>query len=170
MANRILEEIRQTRPFVSRQEEAVLNIVRTADALKRGGELLFRRHGITSAQYNVLRILRGAGEGGLHCNGIAERMITAEPDITRLLMRMERLGLLVRHRNGDDRRMVTAIATERGLRLLDEIDAPLRELQKRQLALLSEDEIEALISGLEKVREGGAHPEESKRSSLRMTP
>lgn len=156
MANRILEEIRQTRPFATQQEEAVLNIVRTADALKRGGELLFRRHGITSAQYNVLRILRGAGNRGLHCSAIAERMITAEPDVTRLLMRMERLGLLVRHRDSSDRRMVTAIATAGGLQLLDELEAPLRELQERQFAMLSEDEIEALTDGLEKVREGTA--------------
>jgi DNA-binding MarR family transcriptional regulator len=153
LANRILEEIRQTRPFERRQEEATLNIVRTADTLKRGGELLFRRSGITSAQYNVLRILRGARDRGLHCNAIAERMITAEPDITRLLMRMERLGLIVRHRDTDDRRMVTAMATERGLQLLDELETPLRELQERAFALLSEGEIEALIHGLEKVRE-----------------
>ena len=156
MANRILEEIKQIRPFATLQEEAVLNIVRTADALKRDGELLFRRHGITSAQYNVLRILRGAGDRGLHCSAVAERMITAEPDITRLLMRMERLGLLVRHRNTGDRRMVTAIATDRGLQLLDELEAPLRELQEQQFVLLSDDEIEVLITGLEKVRDGVA--------------
>lgn len=156
MANRILEEIRQTRPFASQREEAALNIVRTADAIKRGGELLFRRHGITSAQYNVLRILRGAGDRGLHCGAIAERMITAEPDITRLLMRMERLGLLVRHRDAADRRMVTAIATDHGLQLLEELEVPLRELLKKQFALLSEGEIEALIGGLEKVRESTA--------------
>jgi len=156
VAHRILEEIRQTRPFATQQEEAALNIVRTADALKRGGELLFRRHGITSAQYNVLRILRGAGDRGLHCSAIAERMITAEPDITRLLMRMERLGLLMRQRDSADRRMVTAIATERGLQLLVELEAPLRKLQERQFALLSQDEIDALIDGLEKVRAGVA--------------
>ena len=156
MANRILEEIRQTRPFARLEEEAALNIVRTADALKRGGEQLFRRHGITSAQYNVLRILRGAGDRGLHCSAVAERMITAEPDITRLLMRMERLGLLVRHRDNTDRRMVTAIATDRGLQLLDELETPLRRLQERQFALLSEREIGTLIGGLEKVREGVA--------------
>jgi DNA-binding MarR family transcriptional regulator len=153
VAHRILEEIRQTRPFATQQEEAALNIVRTADALKRGGEMLFRRHGITSAQYNVLRILRGAGDRGLHCGAIAERIITAEPDITRLLMRMERLGLLVRQRDSADRRMVTAVATERGLQLLEELDAPLRKLQERQFSLLNEDEIEALIGSLEKVRE-----------------
>ena len=154
MANRILEEIRQTRPFATLEEEAALNIVRTADALKRGGELLFRRHGITSAQYNVLRILRGAGDRGLHCSAIAERMITAEPDITRLLMRMERLSLLVRQRDKSDRRMVTSIATERGLQLLVELEGPLRELQEQQFRLLSDEEIGALIDGLEKVREG----------------
>ena len=153
MANRIGEEIRQTRPFDSRRQEAALNILRTADTLKRGLDLLLKRHGITSAQYNVLRILRGAGEHGLHCGGIAERMITAEPDITRLLVRMERLGLLVRQRDVADRRMVKAIATECGLHLLDEAESPLRELQEHQFALLRDDEIDALVGGLVKVRE-----------------
>jgi len=152
MANRILEEIRQTKPFESSRQEAALNVMRTADALKRGLDLLLKRHGITSAQYNVLRILRGAGERGLHCSGIAERMITAEPDITRLLMRMERLGLLERRRDGIDRRMVTAFATERSLQLLDEVEMPLHDLQEHHFALLSDRDIEALIGGLEKVR------------------
>jgi DNA-binding MarR family transcriptional regulator len=153
LANRILEELRQTRPFENRQQEAALNILRTADALKRGLDLLLKRHGITSAQYNVLRILRGAGERGLHCGGIAERMITAEPDVTRLLTRMERLGLLVRRRDGSDRRVVTAFATQRGLQVLDEVQGPLRGLLHRQFALLNGDETVGLISALEKVRE-----------------
>ncbi|MGA9567881.1 MAG: MarR family transcriptional regulator [Candidatus Korobacteraceae bacterium] len=153
MAKRILEELRQTRPFEDRRQEAALNILRTADVLKRGLEVVLKKHGITSAQYNVLRILRGADAHGLHCGGIAERMITAEPDITRLLTRMERLSLLVRRRDGTDRRMVTAFAAERGLQLLDELHEPLRELQQRQFALLSDDEIDALIEGLEKIRE-----------------
>jgi DNA-binding MarR family transcriptional regulator len=153
MPNRMLEEIKQTRPFTSRQEEAALNILRTADTLKRGAETLLKRHGITSAQYNVLRILRGAGARGLHCSGIAERMITAEPDVTRLLTRMEKLGLLVRRRESDDRRVVTVTITERGLRLLREVEQPLRELQRQQFALLSDDELGELIAGLEKVRE-----------------
>ena len=153
MPNRMLEEIKQTRPFTSRQQEAALNVLRTADALKRGVELLLKRHGISSTQYNVLRILRGAGADGLHCGGIAERLITAEPDITRLLMRMEKLGLLVRRRDSCDQRVVTATATKRALKLLDEVEIPLRRLQKQQFALLSEDEVATLIEGLEKVRE-----------------
>jgi DNA-binding MarR family transcriptional regulator len=127
--------------------------LRTADALKRGGEALLKRHGISSAQYNVLRILRGAGARGLHCSGIAERMITAEPDMTRLLTRMEKLGLLVRRRGIEDRRVVTANISERGLRLLRELEQPLRELQARQFALLSDGEMKSLIEGLERVRE-----------------
>jgi DNA-binding MarR family transcriptional regulator len=111
MPNRMLEEIKQTRPFTSRQQEAALNILRTADVLKRGVESVLKRHGISSAQYNVLRILRGAGARGLHCSGIAERMITAEPDVTRLLTRMEKLGLLVRRRGIEDRRVVTVTVT-----------------------------------------------------------
>ena len=153
MPNKILEEIKQTKPFTSRQQEATLNVLRTADALKRGMDLLLKRHGISSAQYNVLRILRGAGEKGLHCSGIAERLITAEPDVTRLLTRMEKLGLLNRRRDGHDRRVVTTTATPQGLRLLDEVERPLQKLQKQQFALLSDDEIEALIGGLEMVRE-----------------
>ncbi len=153
MANRILEEIKQTAPFSSRQQEAALNIMRTADALKRGLDLLLKRHGITPSQYNVLRILRGAGAPGLYCTAIAERMITAEPDITRLLMRMERLGLLERRRDGSDRRMVTAIATEQGLQILDDVEIPLRALQRQQFLLLSDRETQELIAALEKVRE-----------------
>ena len=153
MPNRMLEEIKQTRPFTSRQQEAALNILRTADALKRGVELVLKPHGISSAQYNVLRILRGAGTRGLCCSGIAERTITAEPDITRLLTRMEKLGLLERRRDSDDRRVVTVTVTERGLRLLREVGQPLRELQAQQFGLLSEDEIETLIGGLEEIRE-----------------
>jgi DNA-binding MarR family transcriptional regulator len=153
LANRILEELKQTKPFEDRREEAALNILRTADTLKRGLEVVLKRHGITSAQYNVLRILRGAGERGLHCGGIAERMITAEPDVTRLLTRMQRLGLLTRRRDASDRRMVTAFATKRGLQVLEELKEPLRELQQRQFALPSDGEIDALIGGLEKVRE-----------------
>jgi DNA-binding MarR family transcriptional regulator len=153
VANRILGELKQTVPFTSQQQEAALNIVRTADAMKRGLDLLLKRYEITPAQYNVLRILRGAGPKGLHCAGIAERMITAEPDITRLLTRMEKLGLLVRRRGGRDRRVVTAIATRRGLHLLGELEDPLRELQARQFARLSEDEIAGLIAALEKIRE-----------------
>lgn len=153
MANRILEEIRQSRPFQDSREEAALNILRTADALKRGLDLLLKRHGITSAQYNVLRILRGAGAEGLNCSGIAERMITAEPDVTRLLTRMESLGLLTRRRDSNDRRLVTATATERGLQLLKEVAQPLRALQEHQFALLNQDALERLIAGLEKVRE-----------------
>ena len=148
----MLDEIKQTRPFTSLQQEAALNILRTADELKRGVELLLKRYGISSAQYNVLRILRGAGPKGLSCSGIAERLITVEPDVTRLLMRMEKLGLLLRRRDGDDRRVVTATATKRGLRLLDEVELPLQNLQKQQFALLSDDELETLIGALEKVR------------------
>ena len=159
MSNKMLEEIKQTKPFTSRQQEAALNILRTADALKRGVELVLKPHGITSAQCNVLRILRGAGARGLHCNGIAERMITAEPDVTRLLTRMETLGLLVRQRENDDRRVVTVTVTQRGLRLLREVEQPLRGLQKQQFALLSEDELATLIDGLERVRESIARAE-----------
>ena len=153
MPNRMLQEIKQTRPFTSRQEEAALNVLRTADALKRGFDLLLKRHGITSTQYNVLRILRGAGTAGLHCNGIAERMITAEPDVTRLLMRMEKLGLLVRRRDSKDRRVVTVTVSRARAPIVAELEQPLKKLQEQQFSLMSEEDLATLIEGLEKVRE-----------------
>ena|SRR5215469_1181218 len=153
MANRILEELKQTKPLGTRQEEAALNILRTADALKRNLELVLKPYGITAPQYNVLRILRGAGDKGLACGAIAERMITAEPDTTRLLTRMERLGLLVRRRDSVDRRVVTSYATKKGLKLLDDLHAPLHELRRKQFALLDESELHVLIDKLERIRE-----------------
>jgi len=154
MPGKMIAELKQSKPFQSLQEEAYLNVLRTADALGRHLDQLLKRRGLTATQYNVLRILRGAGAGGATCRDIGERLINAEPDVTRLLDRMERLEVIARRRNDQDRRFVTVRITDRGLKLLAELDRPIQELHKQQFARLSEEELIQLIAGLEKTREG----------------
>src|SRR5215213_3217733 len=103
------EEIKQTRPFRSPEQEAFLNLQRTADVLmSRMGAVMQDHAGVSPTQYNVLRILRGAGDDGLPCRAVADRMVTRDPDITRLLDRLERDGLISRTRDTRDRRVVLA--------------------------------------------------------------
>src|SRR6266568_9551268 len=111
-------EIAQERPFSSTEEEALLNVMRTSDCLNRVFQRKARDWGITSTQYNVLRILRGAQPEGLTCSAIGDRMITAEPDITRLLARMKALKLIKQHRDKNDRRVVWTQISDQGLELL----------------------------------------------------
>jgi DNA-binding MarR family transcriptional regulator len=118
MARPLQEEIRQQKPFVSLEQEAVLNVLRTADVLQQRLAAALKPFKLSHSQYNVLRILRGAGPKGLACREISERMITRDPDITRLLDRLEARGLLTRTRAQKDRRVVTARITSEGQRLL----------------------------------------------------
>ncbi len=149
----MLSELRQTRPFALREEELFLSLVRTADVLGRGVNALLKAHGVSAPQYNVLRILRGAGEAGLPCGEIAARMVTRDPDVTRLLDRLQKRGLIARGRGADDRRVVSTRITPEGLVLLDELDEPVRELHKRQLGFLPSDQVENLLQQLTRVRE-----------------
>ena len=137
---------------MSAAEDAFLSVVRTAGGLMRDVELLLDRHGLTTAQYNVLRILRGAGERGACGREIASRLITAEPDITRLLDRMERRGLILRRREAQDRRFVTTRITPLGLQNLATLDAPVAELHQRKFVRLSEAELKQLTAVLEKLQ------------------
>ena len=105
MAGRLLAEIRQSKPFDMVEEEAVLNIHRTAEVLGQASAEFLKDYKLSHTQYNVLRILRGAGPDGATCSGIAERMITRDPDITRLLDRLEGRGLVARERSREDRRV-----------------------------------------------------------------
>jgi len=147
------DEIKQTRPFTNPLEEAALNIMRTASELTyRAGEVL-KQYGITTTQYNVLRILRGAGANGLPCGAIAERMITRDSDITRLLDRLTAMHLVERGRLADDRRVVTVKIASRGSELLGELDPVVRQLHQELLGHLDEATIAALIAGLERVRQ-----------------
>lgn len=158
MAGRLLTELKQTKPFRSREEEAFLNLIRTTELLRREAMELFKPHDITHAQYNVLRILRGAlNESDPHdhartCGDIASRLVTFEPDVTRLLDKLERQGLITRERDAVDRRVVRSRITDKGLALLTDLDEPLRAVGRRRLARLGEERLATLIDLLEDLR------------------
>ena len=135
MAGRLQAEIRQRKPFVSTEEETYLNLVRTADAITRKLELLLQPHGLTGTQYNVLRILRGAGDDGATCSAIGERLIAFDPDVTRLLDRLEKARLVQRSRSTVDRRVVMTVITAAGLALLEKLDAPVESLLREHQSL-----------------------------------
>lgn len=154
MAKTLLAELKQSRPFVTAEAAAYVHILRTADALNRQIEQVLRPAGLSGPQYNVLRILRGAGPAGLPCGEIAERMIARDPDITRLLDRLAKRGLIQRARDQRDRRVVTTRITRAGLRILRELDRPVAEAHRRQLAHLGRQRLVALIRLLETARAG----------------
>ncbi len=146
---KLREEIKQTKPFRSLEEEALLNLVRTADLVTRPEAMLLKQFNLSGAQYNVLRILRGAGPDGLSCQECASRMITREPDTTRLFDRLEARDLIVRKRSTEDRRVVKTLITKAGLDLLEKIDDPLAQLVKKQLEHMGEQKLKTLIDLLE---------------------
>jgi MarR family transcriptional regulator, organic hydroperoxide resistance regulator len=164
MPARLRAEIQQTRPFRSPEQEAFLNLLKTADTLSSKMAQVLSTQGVSLTQYNVLRILRGAeqdekeaktaqtGQGGLPCGTIAERMITRDPDITRLLDRLEKAGLITRMRGMRDRRVVLARITEKGLKTLASLDAPVDRELKRQLSHLGPQKMTQLIDLLELAR------------------
>lgn len=116
--------LKQKRPFVSLEQEVYLSILRTASELSYAVDQFFRPFGITSSQYNVLRILRGSGIDGLCRNEISERMVTATPDMSRLLDRMEKAEWVTRKRAEGDRRQVTTHITTAGMELLARLEKP----------------------------------------------
>jgi DNA-binding MarR family transcriptional regulator len=126
-------------------------LLKAADALAADADQLMKANGVTSAQYNVLRILRGAGPEGLPCNAIGERMISRDPDMTRLLDRMEKRELITRERQTEDRRVVKARITDEGLKLLKRMDAPIRELHKSQFAHMTSARLKTLMDLLSEV-------------------
>jgi DNA-binding MarR family transcriptional regulator len=145
-------EIAQERPFSSTEEEALLNLMRTSDCLHRAFQRRTRDWGITSTQYNVLRILRGAQPQGLTCSEIGNRMITAEPDITRLLARMKALKIIRQQRDRHDRRVVWTQISSSGLELLARMDPAVQRAPKDLLGHLQEAELNQLIQLLEAAR------------------
>lgn len=150
--SQLQREISQHRPFPSLAAEALLGILRTADVLRRGGEGTVAPHDITAQQYNVLRILRGAGPDGLPTLTIAERMIERAPGITRLLDRLEARGLVTRARCAEDRRQVLCHLTKTGAKLLAELEEPVKDATERSLAMLSQKQLRDLIALLDAVR------------------
>jgi DNA-binding MarR family transcriptional regulator len=153
MGSKLQEEIKQTRPFASPEEEALLNIRRTSDRVQHYSQQLFKPHGITPTQYNVLRILRGAGEHGLRCSEIGERLVSSDPDITRLLDRLQKQKLIRRKRDAKDRRVIYTTISAEGLRLLKEMDPLVNDGVKQLLKHMSREKITTLVALLEEIRQ-----------------
>ena len=151
MTGRLKREIKQTRQFTI-HEEVVLAMLRTADLLAAPMNEVLRDHNLSLSQYNVLRILRGAPADGLACGDVSERMIRRDPDLTRLLDRLETRGLVARSRGSKDRRVVTATITEEGRALLDALDKTVDAAIRKTLAHMPESRIEQLIDLLEEAR------------------
>ena len=154
-------EIVQERPFSSLEEEALLNLMRTSDCLNRAFHLKTRDWGVTSTQYNVLRILRGAQPQGLTCSAIGTRMITAEPDITRLLARLKALKLIRQQRDSHDRRMVWTQISQAGLALLKQMDPVILAVPAQLLGQLDSAQLKELIRLLELARRHKEEPQAS---------
>lgn len=151
-AGNLHREIRQTKPFLSLGQEAVLGILSTADRVRRALTKLLAPHGVTLQQYNVLRILRGAGDEGLPTLEIAERMIERSPGITRLLDRLESKALVRRERCPEDRRQMLCWITDSGNEVLDALDEPIAQAEGRALSDMERTEVERLIRLLDAVR------------------
>ena len=135
----------QRRRLANPEESAFLDLLRTTDMLTRGMIGVLKKEDLSMTQYNVLRILRGAPEG-LACGEVANRMITRDPDITRLLDRLEKRGLISRTRETRDRRMVMARITPQGLKLLGRLDEPVQEAHRKQLGHLGRERLRALTA------------------------
>jgi len=151
-AGKLQQEIRQTKPFLSIGQEAVLGILRTADEIRHRLTELMAPHGVTVQQYNVLRILRGAGDTGLPTLEIAERMIERSPGITRLLDRLEKKSLVRRARCQEDRRQMLCWITSEGRALLAALDGPIEQSEAEALATMDRADVERLIELLDAVR------------------
>ncbi len=152
MTSDLRSELRQTKAFPSIHEEAFLNLERTATLLADAFELMLKPYGITGTQYNVLRILRGAGTNGLCRNEIRDRLISRMPDVTRLLDRMEDAGLISRSRSDEDRRLVSTQLTRQGRRLVDSLDEVVTAEHRDRLDHLSAEQLRTLIELLTRVR------------------
>lgn len=150
MFEEIQHQLKQTKPFSSREEAVYLGIQIIADEQRSKFNDLFKTKDLTGAQYNVLRILRGAGTAGISCREIGERMINRDSDITRMLDRLEARKLITRERQTDDRRVVLTFISKAGLALLSELDRPVEELYRSLLGHLNEKELDSLLKLLGK--------------------
>lgn len=152
MSRALSQEIQQEKPFVSLEEEAFLGLQRTANLLLQALGRSLKGQDLTPAQYNTLRILRGAGPDALTCGEIGERLVSPGPDVTRLLDRLEQRGLVTRLRDLEDRRVVRARIMEKGLELLSSLDEPVGQALANLLGHLGEKKLRALSALLEEAR------------------
>jgi len=150
---KLAAELHQNKPFARPEEEALLNLLRTHEFIQQRQTEFFKRFQLTPTQYNILRILRGAGKEGVTCARAAERMVAADPDITRLLDRLEARKLIQRERGSQDRRVVVSRIAEDGLELIETIDKPLAEFLKRHVGRVGRKKLGELIEILESIRE-----------------
>lgn len=133
------------------ESRAFVALLMAADRLSQQAEQLMKKHGLTGTQYNVLRILRGAEPAGLPCKGISDRMISHDPDMTRLLDRMEKRGLITRERQTSDRRVVKTRITSQGLDFLKKLDAPVQEMHRIQFRNIPAARLKSLAAVLEEI-------------------
>lgn len=153
MPSRLQAEIKQTKPFATLGQEAILGLLRTAAIVNHATDEALRPFGLTGTQFNVLRILKGAGETGLCGREIGERMINRVPDVPRLLDRLEKAKLIDRTRDPVDRRHVTATITDKGKQLVEEIMKETMPIEKR-FQRLEEEQLKTLIEALDVIRDG----------------
>ncbi|HZZ78993.1 MAG TPA: MarR family transcriptional regulator [Gemmataceae bacterium] len=150
--SRLQREVRKKQPFASLAQEATLNLARTNDRIGIRFERLFREHGLTPSQYNILRILRGEGKP-LPILDIASRTVTVVPGITGLIDRLEKAGFVCRRRCTEDRRVIFVEILAKGLQTLNHLDQPVLDLHEEVLGGLTVQDLKELIRLLEKVRE-----------------
>jgi DNA-binding MarR family transcriptional regulator len=165
----IRDEIKQKRPFASAADEALVTLLRTTDHLRAALSAVVEPRGITMQQYNVLRILRGAGERGLPTLEIGERMIERSPGVTRLLERLEAKQLVRRRRCREDLRQVLCSATAEALALLDALEGPLAQESQRLLSVLDSRRTAELVRSLDTIREGPPRPADVEPSAARRS-
>jgi DNA-binding MarR family transcriptional regulator len=154
MATPLHVELKQARPYDLLEEEVHVSIARTAAVLERAVAQTLKPHGLTPTQYNVLRILRGAGAEGLCRNEVGARLIAPVPDVTRLLDRMAELDVISRERSDEDRRLVRTRLTAKGLQLVNSLDDELRADHRRRLAQVDREALKQLVDTLDRVRAG----------------
>src|SRR5215211_4344474 len=152
MSSRLQAEIKQSKPFPRRSSEALLSVLRTAALLEHRLNEALRPYGITELQYNVLRILKGAGPAGWCGREISERLVSKVPDVSRLLDRMEGMQLIQRERDAADRRHVSARITPKGLRVLEETTAVLEAFERDRFGRVAAERLQQVIDGLAEIR------------------
>lgn len=148
------EALKQSKPFESLSQEAFLNLARTYTILSDQLDRVLKPHGLSLTQYNILRMLRGAGRDGLCRNEIGRRLITRMPDVTRLLNRMEEAGLVTRIRSSEDRRLLNTILTKKAVQLVNSLDTQVAKEHKRSLGHMTSLQLSSLVDLLSLARDG----------------